>query len=177
LYTWGDNTHGQLGNGTTDSHRAPVQVSGISQIVDVAAGSNHVLVLSAASGYRQIYVWGDNSLGQLGLGGQKATASSNCSPYCSTSLAISIRATSGFYLSQPVIRSLQLSGCFDLEVGQPTLKNELYLWGLTPAINWVFLTRPAAMYRHDCRAFSTVTGDLVFCLSRVWRSDPTMYWF
>jgi len=131
LYTWGDNTHGQLGNGTTDSHRAPVQVSGISQIVDVAAGSNHVLVLSAASGYRQIYVWGDNSLGQLGLGGQKATSKQQLQPVLldltgnldpSDERLLSVAAG---YSQSAVVRDVSTS-----RFGQPTLKNELYLWGL-----------------------------------------------
>ncbi len=68
LHAWGDNSKGQLGDGTTESRGEPQLVSGISQITAVAAGSEHVLAISRESGYPQLYVWGNHALGQLGLG-------------------------------------------------------------------------------------------------------------
>lgn len=43
---WGDNTSGQLGDGTTTSSTTPVQVSGIDDILAIACGANHSLALS-----------------------------------------------------------------------------------------------------------------------------------
>ncbi|WP_402842945.1 SpaA isopeptide-forming pilin-related protein [Microbacterium sp. GXS0129] len=67
VYAWGDNAAGQLGDGTTTSHSTPAPVStpaGVS-FTDIAAGEAHVLALTSDG---QIYSWGSNSSGQLGIG-------------------------------------------------------------------------------------------------------------
>ncbi|WP_339352130.1 InlB B-repeat-containing protein [Bifidobacterium coryneforme] len=71
LYAWGDNTQGQLGDGTTTRRTTPTRVAkpdgtgdGFTW-VQAAAGRNH----SAAVGSDgQLYTWGDNTQGQLGDG-------------------------------------------------------------------------------------------------------------
>jgi alpha-tubulin suppressor-like RCC1 family protein/alpha-beta hydrolase superfamily lysophospholipase len=60
---WGDNSYGQLGNGTTDQSYGPVVVSGISTAVSVAAGDNHSCAVLTDSTVR---CWGRNNSGQLG---------------------------------------------------------------------------------------------------------------
>jgi alpha-tubulin suppressor-like RCC1 family protein len=64
---WGDNSLGELGNGTTGGHSyAPVDVSGLaSGVLDVAAGGLHACALSTAGGPS---CWGANDDGQLGDG-------------------------------------------------------------------------------------------------------------
>src|SRR5436190_2245295 len=62
---WGDNSAGQLGNGTTRGSTRPVQVIGLRQVVSIAAGSAHSL---AVKGDGTVWAWGANSSGQLGLG-------------------------------------------------------------------------------------------------------------
>lgn len=47
VWTWGDNYYGQLGNGSTILSLTPVQVSGLSGIVSVAAGMNHTMALKS----------------------------------------------------------------------------------------------------------------------------------
>lgn len=63
LWTWGDNTNGQLGLGTTGgtSVSSPLQVPGA--WLDVSCGNSHVLALRADG---TLWAWGLNTSGQLG---------------------------------------------------------------------------------------------------------------
>ena len=66
LWCWGDNSNGQLGNGSQDSSSVPVAVAALNQTwASVAAGSSHTCAL-ATNG--TLWCWGDNSYGQLGTG-------------------------------------------------------------------------------------------------------------
>ena len=68
VWGWGTNNNGQLGINSTSSSDSPVQtasVSGWSDIVQVAGGSNHSLALKRDG---SIWSWGHNSYGQLGRG-------------------------------------------------------------------------------------------------------------
>ncbi|RKP53872.1 hypothetical protein D7Z26_10775 [Cohnella endophytica] len=70
VVTWGWNSSGQLGNGTTTSSRDPVQVlnslnpqQALNGVVSIAAGGMHTIALLNDNTLR---VWGLNSSGQLG---------------------------------------------------------------------------------------------------------------
>jgi alpha-tubulin suppressor-like RCC1 family protein len=69
VWSWGNNSYGQLGNGTTSSipysNPSPVPVPGINGIVQIAAGGSFSLALR---GDGTAYAWGLNSSGQLGDG-------------------------------------------------------------------------------------------------------------
>lgn len=65
VWTWGWNTAGQLGDGSTDNSSIPVTVSGLSNVKEVAAGSFHSLALQADG---TVWSWGWNGMGQLGDG-------------------------------------------------------------------------------------------------------------
>jgi alpha-tubulin suppressor-like RCC1 family protein len=67
LYCWGDDTYGQLGNGSTaGSQIGPVRVAGSSTSwKSVSAGDAHTCGI-LGGGYS--YCWGDDTYGQLGNG-------------------------------------------------------------------------------------------------------------
>lgn len=68
IFSWGDNTNGQLGNGDTVGHSVPITVSafeGRAPVTTVLAGSGHV-VAQLEDG--TALAWGRNAFGQLGNG-------------------------------------------------------------------------------------------------------------
>lgn len=68
---WGSNTFGQLGTGSQGQESpTPVQVQGLSDAVQVAAGSNFACALTKAGA---VSCWGANTSGQLGNGTKKAS--------------------------------------------------------------------------------------------------------
>jgi hypothetical protein len=63
---WGYNYFGQLGDGSTEDHLTPVDVSGLaSGVVGLAANGQYSCAITSAG---EIKCWGDNSNGQLGDG-------------------------------------------------------------------------------------------------------------
>ena len=62
---WGANSLGQCGQGQTSAALlAPVPVGGVEDVIEVAAGFNHGCARTTTA---QLYCWGLNSSGQLGL--------------------------------------------------------------------------------------------------------------
>ncbi|WP_395683344.1 hypothetical protein [Dokdonella sp.] len=69
---WGDNSSGQLGDGSTTQRETPVQVAGLaSGVLALALGETHTCALMQTGG---IKCWGGNWSGELGTGdGQQHT--------------------------------------------------------------------------------------------------------
>jgi alpha-tubulin suppressor-like RCC1 family protein len=65
VWTWGSNSSGQLGDGTTQSSPVPYKVSGISDVKAIATGSGHVVALKQDG---TVWGWGGNHSGQVGNG-------------------------------------------------------------------------------------------------------------
>ncbi|GAA1991409.1 RCC1 domain-containing protein [Kitasatospora viridis] len=65
LTAWGDNTNGQLGDGSTTTQSSPLTVQGLEGVVTVEAGSGHVVALLEDG---TAVAWGRNAFGQLGDG-------------------------------------------------------------------------------------------------------------
>lgn len=63
VYAWGNNTFGQLGDGTTVLRSTPIKVANLSNITAIAAGANHAIALKADG---SVWAWGNNTYGQLG---------------------------------------------------------------------------------------------------------------
>lgn len=70
VFSWGDNTHYQLGMGTTDSAMQAGTVKYLKNIISVAAGQQHSLALTSDG---RVFSWGNNEMGQLGFENLGAT--------------------------------------------------------------------------------------------------------
>ena len=63
--TWGDNTYGQLGDGSTTDHLTPKPVPSLANVQQIEGGREHVLALTTAGA---VLAWGWNKHGQVGNG-------------------------------------------------------------------------------------------------------------
>ncbi|MBD2892565.1 hypothetical protein amrb99_14750 [Actinomadura sp. RB99] len=67
MLTWGDNSYGQLGNGTTTRSTVPIRVHppDDTTITAIAGGDDHTVALTSEG---SVLTWGYNRYGQLGNG-------------------------------------------------------------------------------------------------------------
>jgi len=65
VWTWGENTYGQLGNDTILDSSIPVKVTGLTDAIAIAGAAFHCLALKKDS---TIMSWGRNTYGNLGNG-------------------------------------------------------------------------------------------------------------
>ncbi|MFH9728506.1 RCC1 domain-containing protein [Streptomyces sp. NPDC017254] len=70
VQSWGGNSNGQLGNGTTTAQAFPGTVAGLSGVSQVAAGVHFAFAVRGG----RLLSWGDNAFGQLGNGATESTA-------------------------------------------------------------------------------------------------------
>jgi alpha-tubulin suppressor-like RCC1 family protein len=64
VVAWGENSEGQLGDGTTTAHYSPQPVPGLTDIVQIAAGNVHSVALDSSG---RVYAWGHNDWGRSGM--------------------------------------------------------------------------------------------------------------
>jgi alpha-tubulin suppressor-like RCC1 family protein len=91
---WGDDSEGQLGNGSTSLNPipTPVAVSGLSGVAAIAVGFTHTCALLTGG---TVQCWGDNTFGQLGNG-----STTNSSLPVTVSGLSGVKAVSaGFYFT------------------------------------------------------------------------------
>jgi alpha-tubulin suppressor-like RCC1 family protein len=65
MWSWGNNTYGQLGLGDTANRSSPVQVGALTTWYQVAAGVTDTLATKTDG---TLWSWGGNADGELGLG-------------------------------------------------------------------------------------------------------------
>jgi len=68
LWAWGENAHGQIGNGTTDFVPEPVKI--MEDVIKVSAGVDFTMAIKSDF---TLWAWGNNDYGQLGIYGQPST--------------------------------------------------------------------------------------------------------
>ena len=71
VWAWGNNSNGQLGDGSTTQRNSPAQVPNVSLIRAIAAGNGYTMVLTSDS---TVWAWGINGNGQLGNGTRERAA-------------------------------------------------------------------------------------------------------
>ena len=69
VMSWGDNSAGELGNGTLTPSTTPVAVGGSGSIQAISSGGRHVLALTSSG---TVLAWGNDTAGQLGNGAASA---------------------------------------------------------------------------------------------------------
>jgi len=89
LWAMGDNSSGQLGNGTTTNNFTPVSVT--SNVVAVAAGASHSVFVTTDG---TLWTMGNNQYGQLGNG----TTNSSSTPVSVASNVVAVAAGSSYSL-------------------------------------------------------------------------------
>ncbi|UJR78205.1 RCC1 domain-containing protein [Sandaracinus amylolyticus] len=65
VYCWGDNSTGQLGDGSTTERHAPVLVTGLPAAASLSLGASHSC---ATTTDRRLFCWGNGADGRLGDG-------------------------------------------------------------------------------------------------------------
>ncbi|MBI0071407.1 InlB B-repeat-containing protein [Bifidobacterium apousia] len=100
VYTWGDNSRGELGNGSTTNSSVPVKANLNATITAISAGYWHAMALSSSG---TIYTWGDNEYGQLGNGHTGVNV--NASPAAVSSSGVTFTTISAGYDFQTALDS------------------------------------------------------------------------
>jgi alpha-tubulin suppressor-like RCC1 family protein len=119
VWCWGYGGNGQLGNGTDTSSNVPVQVTRISNAVQIAAGGLHACAALAGGTVR---CWGLNSKGQLG---NNSTAASDV-PVVASGVSGATAVSAGSYHSCALLTSGGVLCWGDNEqgeLGNGTVKN------------------------------------------------------
>jgi len=62
VWSWGENTNGELGDGTVLNRSLPTLAIGLANVTSISAGNNHMLALTTGG---DVYAWGANDDGQL----------------------------------------------------------------------------------------------------------------
>ncbi|MEM9487587.1 MAG: hypothetical protein AAGC55_00515, partial [Myxococcota bacterium] len=71
LWCWGDNSQGQLGDGTRHKRKEPTQVSGLDSGIATVSTGTRASSTCAVDNYGRVSCWGNNGRGQLGDGSTK----------------------------------------------------------------------------------------------------------
>lgn len=71
VWCWGENKHGQLGDGTAEDQFEPVKVKPLEKVTALALGHSHSCALSSVG---EVFCWGRNYHGSLGNGGLEDSA-------------------------------------------------------------------------------------------------------
>ncbi|GFO65017.1 RCC1 domain-containing protein [Geomonas paludis] len=112
VWVWGYSFSGTLGDGTTVTQRnTPVQVTGLSGVVRIAAGGSHSYAVKSDG---TVWGWGDNTRGSLGDGAGERRYAPQRIPVPAATLSCDFTASAS---TGPAPLSVAFS---DLSTGAPT---------------------------------------------------------
>ncbi len=128
LYNWGNNSEGQIGDGTTSHKNKPTQIDidgdgtiGNEKILNVENGYNFSsALLDNGDGTQTFYTWGNNFSGQLGNGTQ-------INSYLPSSIDVDGDGTIG---NEKIVNvSIGSDHCSLIVLNSDLVNNTLYTWG------------------------------------------------
>jgi alpha-tubulin suppressor-like RCC1 family protein len=102
---WGQNTYGQLGDGTTANRTTPVFVSDISTATIISAGYYHSCAVLSDGGVK---CWGQNNYGQLGNGISYAALRNAYTPVAVSGISTATSISAGRSVSCAVLTDGQV---------------------------------------------------------------------
>ncbi len=124
IFMWGGNSKGQLGIGNQENQTKPLEITNIfpsfSSIIDMElAFSFSSIALVDETGKNELYVWGNNSTGQIGVGGEADNSS-----YYSTPQKIAS------FSDGQEIKDISMGGSgSSMVITNLTGEDEIYTWG------------------------------------------------
>lgn len=116
VFAWGRNNYGQIGIGNNADKLVPIKVAELSehQVAMIACGSTHSAAVTDSG---QLYTWGFNSFGQLGVGNCKHETIPRLVTFPSEKLRVSGVAC-GAYHTLILMTNGELMSCGRNEFGQ-----------------------------------------------------------
>ena len=148
VWCWGQNTTGQLGNGTVADSTVPVPVAGLPPAVAVAGGHDHTCAIDTS---QQVWCWGANAFGQLGNG--TTSVDSTAPVQAGTFLGLQVSAGDGFSCAVTAVHTARCWGDNNFgELGDGTTNDSStpkLVKGLTGVVS------VAAGYFHACALLTT----------------------
>ncbi len=148
VWCWGQNTSGQLGDGTIKDAMVPVQVTGLPPALDVAPGHDHTCAIDTTN---QVWCWGSNAFGELGNG--TTSVDSTAPVQAGTFAGLQVSAGDGFSCAVTAVHTARCWGDNNFgELGDGTTNDSStpkLVKGLTGVVS------VAAGYFHACALLST----------------------
>ena len=152
---WGDNSHGELGDGTLADRHTPVAVSGLaSGVVAIAAGVYHTCAVKASGA---AYCWGSNVFAQLGDG----TETNRVTPVEVSGL-FDVAMIAAGYSHTCAVTSAGAAWCWGANTGG-ALGDGTSTERLTPVTVSGFASGARAIATGDYYSCALTTGDAVQC--------------